>query len=145
MASGFGSGPDRESHPGTQSSYLGLGHNGILSRGGTEEGGQRGGNDDWIRPDKPTEVTAGDGVLLCLHHQSVHGVKAIPRQPHSALLAHERGPLKVQRQGGTTIGDQVEPGEGQMGSFRGSEGAEQAGGDSGLCQQMGWVTHLLVV
>lgn len=156
MASGFGSGPDRESHPGTRSSYLGLGHNGILSWGGTEEGGQRGGNDDRIRPDKATEVTAGDGVLLCLHHQSVHGVKAIPRQPHGALLAHERGPLKVQRQGGTTIGDQVEPGEGQMGSLRGAEltcrpggcsdlraegsgGAEQAGGDSGLCQQMGWV------
>lgn len=111
-ASQFGAGRYWESHPGTRCSYLGLRHDGILPRGSAEEGGQRGGDDDWIRPDKATEVTAGDGVLLCLHHQSVHGIKAIPRQPHGTLLAHERGSLKVQGQGGAAIGDQVKPGEG---------------------------------
>lgn len=166
LASRFGSGQDRESHPGTWSSYLGLGHNGILSRGGTEEGGQWGGNDDRIRPDKAAEVTAGDGVLLCLHHQSVHGIEAIPWQPHGALLAHERGPLEVQGQGGATIGDQVEPGEGQVGSLRaakltcrlggaltsmlravdGQSGQEETAGFVG--RRAGWepkLYHLLVV
>lgn len=101
--------------PGTSPSYLGLRHDGILCRGSTEEGGQRGGDDDWVWPDKATEVTAGDGVLLRLHHQGVHGIKAIPRQPHGALLAHEWGSLKVQGQGGASVGDQVKPGEGVSG------------------------------
>lgn len=83
--------------------------------GSTEEGGQGGGDDDRIWSDKATEVTAGDGVLLGLHHQGVHGVKAIPWQPHGALLAHEWGSLEVQGQGGTPIGDQVKPREGVSG------------------------------
>lgn len=91
--------------------YLGLRHDGILPRGSTEEGGQRGRDDDRIWPDKAAEVTAGDGVLLGLHHQGIHGVKAVPRQPHGALLAHEGGSLKVQRQRGAPVGDQVKPGE----------------------------------
>lgn len=107
--------PPPPPHPGTRCSYLGLRHDGILPRGSAEEGGQRGGDDDWIWPDKATEVTAGDGVLLRFHHQGVHGVKAIPRQPHGALLAHERGSLEVQGQGGAAIGNQVKPGEGGSG------------------------------
>lgn len=75
----LGEGSVEESYSGSCPSYLGLRHNGILPRGRTEEGGQRGGDDDRIWSDKATEVTAGDGVLLGLHHQGVHGVKAIPR------------------------------------------------------------------
>lgn len=112
---GPGEGNTEESDPGTRHSYLGLRHDGILPRGSTEEGGQWGGDDDRIRSDKATEVTAGDGVLLGLHDQGVHGVKAIPRQPHSALLAHERGSLEVQGQGCTPVGDQVKPGQGGSG------------------------------
>lgn len=96
-------------------SYLGLGHNGVRCRGSAEEGGQRGRDDDRIRPNKATEVTAGDGVLLRLHYQGVHGIKAIPRQPHRALLAHERCPFKVQSQRGTPVGNQVKPGDGSTG------------------------------
>lgn len=98
--------------------YLGLRHNGVRCRGSAEEGGQRRGDDDWIRPDKATEVTAGDGVLLSLHYQGVHGIEAVPRQPYCALLAHERGSLEVQSQGGTSIGNQVKPGEGSTGWIR---------------------------
>lgn len=111
-----------------------------MLRGSAEEGGQRGGDDDRIWPDKAAEVTAGDGVLLGLHHQGVHGVKAVPRQPHGALLAHERGSLEVQGQGGAPIGDQVKPGEegsglpetvnapsGEAGTLRAEGGAEHAG------------------
>lgn len=95
--------------------YLSLGHNGVRCRGSAEEGGQRGRDDDRIRSDKATEVTAGDGVLLCLHYQGVHGIKAIPRQPHCALLAHERCPFKVQSQRGTPVGNQVKPRDGSTG------------------------------
>lgn len=95
--------------------YLGLGHNGVRCRGSAEEGGQRGRDDDRIRPDKATEVTAGDGILLSLHYQGVHGIKAVPRQPHCALLAHERCPFKVQSQRGTPVGNQVKPRDGSIG------------------------------
>lgn len=96
--------------------YLGLRHNGVRRRGSAEEGGQRRGDDDRIRPDKATEVTAGDGVLLRLHDQGVHGIEAVPRRPYCALLAHERGSLKVKSQGRTPIGNQVKPGERPRGS-----------------------------
>lgn len=97
--------------------YLGLRHNGVRCRGSAEEGGQRRGDDDWIWPDEATEVTAGDGVLLGLHYQGVHGIETVPRQPHRALLAHERGSLEVESQGRTPIGNQVKPGEGPRGSL----------------------------
>lgn len=97
--------------------YLCLRHNGVRCWGCAEEGGERGRDDDWIWPDKAAEVTAGDGVLLRLHYQGVHGIEAVPRQPHCALLAHERGSLKVQSQGGTPIGNQVKPGDGSTGSL----------------------------
>lgn len=48
-ASGFGSGLIESPTPDPRSPYLGLGHNVFCPEGGTEEGGQRGGNDDWIR------------------------------------------------------------------------------------------------
>lgn len=124
-------------------SYLGLRHDGILRRGSTEEGGQWGGDDDGIWPEKATQVTAGDGVLLSLHHQGVCGIKAIPRQPHGALLAHEWGSLEVQGQGGAPVGDQVKPGEGQMGSLR-SEHTFRQGRCSDLHtwgQRQGQSTH----
>lgn len=144
MASQVRSGRDGKSYPGSLPSYLGLGHDGVVARGSAEEGGQRGGDDDGIWPDKAAEVTAGDGVLLGLHHQGVHGVEAVPWQPHSALLAHERGSLEVQGQGGAPIGDQVKPGEegsglpetvnaplGEAGTLRAEGGAEHWG--------VGWV------
>ena len=89
----------------------------VPSRGAGAPPSQRRGDDDWIWPDKATEVTAGDGVFLGLHYQGVHGIEAVPWQPHCALLAHERGSLKVKSQGRTPIGNQVKPGEGPRGSL----------------------------
>lgn len=90
-------------------SYLGFWHNGIAAGSVTKESWKWWWNDDWVRTNKPTEITAGNGVLLCLHHKCVHGIEAVPWQPHCPLLAHERGPFKVQRQGGSTICNQVKP------------------------------------
>lgn len=129
----FGPGSIASTYPGTRHSYLGLRHDGILRGGSTEEGRQRRGDDDWIWSDEATEVTAGDGVLLGLHHQGVHGVKAIPWQPHGALLAHEWSSLKVQGQGGTPIGDQVEPGKEVSGLIERGELTFRQGRCSDLC------------
>lgn len=99
LSSGFGSGPDRESHPGTQSSYLVSGTMGFCPGVALKKVDNGEENDDWIHAGQTHWGHSWGWVLLCLHHQSVHGVKlAIPQQPRSALLAHERGSLKVQRQ-----------------------------------------------
>lgn len=88
---------------------------------------------------KPTEVTAGDEFSLSSSPECPWR-KAIPRQPHGALPGSVNGSLKVQRQGGTTIGDQVEPGEGQMGSIlEGLKGQSRQEETAWAYQQMGWV------
>lgn len=93
----------------THCSYLGFWHNGIAAGSVTKESWKWRWDDDWVRTDKATEITAGNGVLLCLHHKCVHGIEAVPWQPHCPFLAHERRPLKVQRQGCSTICNQVKP------------------------------------
>ena len=87
--------------------YLSLWDDGAFCRPGAEEGGEGRRHHHRVGPQEVAEVTAGDGVLLGLEHQRVHGVEAVPRQPHRALLAQEGGALKVKSQGGTAVRHQV--------------------------------------
>lgn len=91
--------------------HLCLRYDGFLPWLGAEEGGERGCNHKWVRPDETAQVTAWDRVLFCLKHQSVHSIKLAPGQPHGALLAQEGGALEPKGQWCTTISYQVKPGE----------------------------------
>ena len=103
---------EREREP-----YLGLGYDGLLGGVGAEEGGQGRRHHDGVRADEAAEVTAGDGVLLCLHHQRIHGDERVPGQPHRALLAEEGGALETQSQRGAAVRYQVKPGGQRRASF----------------------------
>lgn len=78
--------------------HLCLRYDGFLPWLGAEEGGERGCNHKWVRPDETAQVTAWDRVLFCLKHQSVHSIKLAPGQPHGALLAQEGGALEPKGQ-----------------------------------------------
>lgn len=89
------------------SSHLCLWNDRPFSWLGTEERRKWGGHHHRIRPHKATEVTAWDGVLLCLQHQSVHGVENIPREPHGALLTQKWSPFESECERGSTVGNEV--------------------------------------
>lgn len=62
---------------------------------------------NWIRPHKTAQVTAWDCVLLRFHHERVHGIEAVPWEPHCAFLAQERRTLEMQCERSASVSDEV--------------------------------------
>lgn len=89
--------------------YLAFRYNVLICGVGAKEGRERRGHKNRIRSDKAAQVTAWDDDVLRLHDQSVHGVEAVPGQPHGALLLQKRSSLKTQGQGCATVSQQVKP------------------------------------
>ncbi|TNN35183.1 hypothetical protein EYF80_054656 [Liparis tanakae] len=72
------------------------------------------------KEDRGEAITSGSGLTKPLRsqpgmHQRVHGVEALPRQPHGALLAQEGSALEPQRQRRAAVRQQVEPAGERMG------------------------------
>ena len=110
---GFSGGPVSISSGGG-GAHLCLGDDGLLPGVGAEEGGEGRGHHQGVGPHEAAQVAAGDGVLLRLQHQRVHGVEPAPGEPHRALLAQEGRPLEAQGERRAAVGDQVEPTEGGL-------------------------------